>query len=293
MAIEVCPTSNVLTGAAPSIREHPIHAFLEAGCRVVIGDDNPINIGTRLAAEERRLVEEGGVSEEDMARHPPRPQSRSRSSTRRLALHSGRGSRPPSRLWARTLRHSIAVQRSITTDRPASAAIWAASQLTTPSWSHRQRAPISTASRACGTTSSERRKTSTMSNGPVASAASRSDRKAGIPRTLRSFGLTGTQSKPSWTRNRNTPNEGRTSRSPTRPRPRSAASSAGSRRSGRRRRPRPARVAPRGRGRRPSAAAPRDRPSAARRRSARAFLDVRLAVGRRRRCSGRRRRRGR
>jgi len=68
IAIEVCPTSNVLTGAAPSIRDHPVHAFLEAGCRVVIGDDNPINIGTRLAAEERRLVEEGGVSEEDMAR---------------------------------------------------------------------------------------------------------------------------------------------------------------------------------------------------------------------------------
>ena len=68
IAIEVCPTSNVLTGAAPSIREHPVHAFLEAGCRVVIGDDNPVNIGTRLAAEERRLVEEGGVSQEDMAR---------------------------------------------------------------------------------------------------------------------------------------------------------------------------------------------------------------------------------
>jgi adenosine deaminase len=63
VAIEVCPTSNVLTGAAPSIREHPLHAFLEAGCRVVLGDDNPINIGTRLAAEERRLVEEGGLSE--------------------------------------------------------------------------------------------------------------------------------------------------------------------------------------------------------------------------------------
>jgi adenosine deaminase len=67
ITIEVCPTSNVLTGAAPSILEHPIHAFLAAGCRVVLGDDNPINIGTRLAAEERRLVEEGGVSEVDLA----------------------------------------------------------------------------------------------------------------------------------------------------------------------------------------------------------------------------------
>lgn len=63
IAIEVCPTSNVLTGAAPSILEHPLHAFLEAGCRVVLGDDNPINIGTRLAAEERRLIDEGGLSE--------------------------------------------------------------------------------------------------------------------------------------------------------------------------------------------------------------------------------------
>jgi adenosine deaminase len=68
IVIEVCPTSNVLTGAAPSIREHPVHAMLKAGCRVVIGDDNPINIGARLAAEERRLVKEGGVSEADMAR---------------------------------------------------------------------------------------------------------------------------------------------------------------------------------------------------------------------------------
>src|SRR5262245_57961918 len=68
VAIEVCPTSNVLTGAARSIRDHPVHAFLEAGCRVVIGDDNPINIGTRLPAEERRLVEEGGGPEDDLAR---------------------------------------------------------------------------------------------------------------------------------------------------------------------------------------------------------------------------------
>ncbi len=67
IAIEVCPTSNVLTGAAPSVREHPLHAMIAAGCRVVLGDDNPVNIGTRLAAEERRLVEEGGLAPEDLA----------------------------------------------------------------------------------------------------------------------------------------------------------------------------------------------------------------------------------
>jgi adenosine deaminase len=62
ITIEVCPTSNVLTGAARSLREHPIHAFLAAGCRVVLGDDNPINIDRRLAEEERLLVDEGGVT---------------------------------------------------------------------------------------------------------------------------------------------------------------------------------------------------------------------------------------
>jgi adenosine deaminase len=43
-----------------------MHAFLAAGCRVVLGDDNPINIGERLAAEERRLVDEGGLAPEQL-----------------------------------------------------------------------------------------------------------------------------------------------------------------------------------------------------------------------------------
>jgi adenosine deaminase len=66
VTIEVCPTSNVLTGAARSLREHPIHAFLAAGCRVVLGDDNPINIDRRLAEEERLLVSEGGLSADQL-----------------------------------------------------------------------------------------------------------------------------------------------------------------------------------------------------------------------------------
>jgi adenosine deaminase len=68
VTIEVCPTSNVLTGAAPSLLEHPLHAFLAAGCRVVLGDDNPINIGRRLAEEERLLVGEGGLTAEQLRR---------------------------------------------------------------------------------------------------------------------------------------------------------------------------------------------------------------------------------
>jgi adenosine deaminase len=66
IAIEVCPTSNVLTGAARSIREHPLHAFLAAGCRVVLGDDNPINIGCRISDEEERLLGEGGLTPDQL-----------------------------------------------------------------------------------------------------------------------------------------------------------------------------------------------------------------------------------
>jgi adenosine deaminase len=68
VTIEVCPTSNVLTGAARSLRDHPLHAFLAAGCRVVLGDDNPINIGRRLAEEERLLVTDGGLTPEQLHR---------------------------------------------------------------------------------------------------------------------------------------------------------------------------------------------------------------------------------
>jgi adenosine deaminase len=67
IVIEVCLTSNVMTGAARSIAEHPLHQFLAAGCRVVTGDDNPVNIGTTLAAEERLLETEAGLSADQLA----------------------------------------------------------------------------------------------------------------------------------------------------------------------------------------------------------------------------------
>src|SRR3989442_1546753 len=116
---------------------------------------------------------------------------------------------PPSVLAQPSRRCSTAVQRSMTIDRPPAAAIAAASQLTPPSWSHRHWAPIATASRAWSTHSSGRRKTSTMSTDPVAATASASVAKAGRPRTVVSFGFTGTQSNPALRRYSNTPNDGR------------------------------------------------------------------------------------
>ena len=66
VTFEVCPTSNVLTGAARSVREHPLHAFLAAGCGVVLGDDDPVTTGSTLGAEERLLVTDGGLSDEQV-----------------------------------------------------------------------------------------------------------------------------------------------------------------------------------------------------------------------------------
>ena len=47
-------------------REHPLRQFLAAGCRVVVGDDNPVNIGTTLSAEEGRLESEAGLTAEQV-----------------------------------------------------------------------------------------------------------------------------------------------------------------------------------------------------------------------------------
>jgi adenosine deaminase len=68
ICFEVCPTSNVLTGAARSYAEHPARAFVAAGCDVVVGDDDPITTGSRLMDEERRLVADVGLAAADVAR---------------------------------------------------------------------------------------------------------------------------------------------------------------------------------------------------------------------------------
>ena len=61
VCFEVCPTSNVLTGAASSYEDHPVRAFLDAGCRVVVGDDDPTTTGSPLSGELASLTERIGL----------------------------------------------------------------------------------------------------------------------------------------------------------------------------------------------------------------------------------------
>jgi adenosine deaminase len=68
VCFEQCPTSNVLTGAVPSYERHPVRAFLDAGCDVVIGDDDPTTTGAPLSAEFAHLVEHVRLSPDEIQR---------------------------------------------------------------------------------------------------------------------------------------------------------------------------------------------------------------------------------
>jgi adenosine deaminase len=67
VCFEVCPTSNVLTGAATSYEDHPVRAFLEAGCLVVAGDDDPTTTGSRLSQEVVTLTDRVGLGAAQVA----------------------------------------------------------------------------------------------------------------------------------------------------------------------------------------------------------------------------------
>ncbi|MFB9448494.1 adenosine deaminase [Dactylosporangium vinaceum] len=58
--LELCPSSNVQTGAAPSIREHPIGLLRDLRFRVTVNTDNRLMSGTSMSREMALLVEAFG-----------------------------------------------------------------------------------------------------------------------------------------------------------------------------------------------------------------------------------------
>src|SRR5438552_8982557 len=58
--LELCPSSNVQTGAAPSIREHPIGLLRDLRFRVTVNTDNRLMSGTTMSRELALLVEAFG-----------------------------------------------------------------------------------------------------------------------------------------------------------------------------------------------------------------------------------------
>lgn len=64
--LEMCPTSNVQTGAAPSIALHPIRLLRQLAFRVTVNTDNRLMSQVSLSSEFHRLVTEFGYGWSDV-----------------------------------------------------------------------------------------------------------------------------------------------------------------------------------------------------------------------------------
>ena len=64
--LEMCPTSNLQTGAAESIATHPITPLKDLRFRVTINTDNRLMSGTSMTREMLLLVEEAGWTLADL-----------------------------------------------------------------------------------------------------------------------------------------------------------------------------------------------------------------------------------
>jgi adenosine deaminase len=64
--LEMCPSSNVQTGAAESVATHPISLLKRLRFRVTVNTDNRLMSGTSMSREMTLLVEEAGWSLEDL-----------------------------------------------------------------------------------------------------------------------------------------------------------------------------------------------------------------------------------
>ncbi len=64
--LEMCPTSNVQTGAAPSLAEHPIGLLRQLQFRVTVNTDNRLMSGVSLTSEMAALVDTFGYGLADL-----------------------------------------------------------------------------------------------------------------------------------------------------------------------------------------------------------------------------------
>ncbi|MBI2689505.1 MAG: adenosine deaminase [Acidobacteria bacterium] len=67
IALEICPTSNVRTGAVPSLAEHPLRALFDAGVLVTLNSDDPAIFECSLGGE-FALAREMGFSGAELER---------------------------------------------------------------------------------------------------------------------------------------------------------------------------------------------------------------------------------
>jgi len=66
LPLDICPTSNVRTGAVESLADHPAADFLRRGLKVSLSTDDPTLFGSDLAGEFDLLVRTFGLSEDEV-----------------------------------------------------------------------------------------------------------------------------------------------------------------------------------------------------------------------------------
>jgi len=66
--LEMCPASNVRTGAVSTLEAHPVGGFLRAGLNVSLNTDDPPFFGTDPVTEYRRVADAFGLCREEVLR---------------------------------------------------------------------------------------------------------------------------------------------------------------------------------------------------------------------------------
>lgn len=66
VVLDVCPSSNLLTGAVEAWGEHPLRRLFEAGVAVTINSDDPTFFATTLTEEYRRAITRLGIGVDEL-----------------------------------------------------------------------------------------------------------------------------------------------------------------------------------------------------------------------------------
>jgi adenosine deaminase/aminodeoxyfutalosine deaminase len=64
--LEICLTSNLVTGVVKSLEEHPLRRLYDAGVPIVLNTDDPAMFGCTLTSEYRLAARQFGFSEAEM-----------------------------------------------------------------------------------------------------------------------------------------------------------------------------------------------------------------------------------